>query len=142
MKIKRIIQRIKESGEFKSYILWGGLSAILNVVLFRVLTIAGLEYRVSNIITLLIVRLFCFLTNKFFVFKTKSKNFISLLKEIVVFLFAKMITFCMDYFGLILLVEVLEIDLLICKIFTSVLVIICNYIFSKFFVFKKKREIL
>ena len=140
MKIKKIIIKIRNDREFKAYIVWGVISSILNVVLFRLLTLTGLEYRIANIITLLAVRVFCYLTNKFFVFKTRTEGIIALLKEIVSFFLARMVTFFMDYFGVILLVEVVGIDSLISKIFIAVLVIICNYVFSKFFVFKKQKE--
>lgn len=137
MKYKEYIKKLKNSSEFRSYFIWGTISSIINVLLFRLLTLIGLEYRIANFITLIIVRIFCYMTNKFFVFKIKTDEFIDLIKEIVTFFCARMITFFMDYFGVILLVELLNIDSLPSKIISAIIVIICNYILSKFFVFKK-----
>ena len=78
---------------------------------------------------------------KLFVFKTKTGSFFALVKEIVSFLVARLVTFIIDYYCVIFLVEILKLALLISKIITAILVIICNYIFSKVFVFKKQREI-
>ena len=135
--IKKLFQKVKDNKEFRLYIIWGVISSVLNVALFRLLMLAGIEYRVSNIITLIVVRVFCYLTNKFFVFRTKTKRLVELLKEIVSFSFVRMATFLMDYFGVIFLVEILKMDALFSKVITMVVVIICNYFFSKFFVFKR-----
>ena len=54
MRIKENILKIKENKEIRSYIVWGVASSILNIGLFHLLTEVGLDYRISNIIALLI----------------------------------------------------------------------------------------
>ena len=79
MKLTEYIDRIKNGKEFRDYLIWGVASAALNVGLFQVLVIGGMDYRYSNIITLIVVRIFVYLTNKFFVFSNSAKEPFSLI---------------------------------------------------------------
>ena len=92
----------------------------------------------SNIITLIIVKIICYILNKIFVFKSKCNNIKELIIEFIKFMFYRLITLIIDYFGLIILVEYINIDKLISKIIIVFIVIILNYMFSKKYVFKEK----
>lgn len=140
MKIKKIYIKLIEDREFRDYIIWGVVSAVVNVGLFKVFVSTGMEYRIANILTLLFNRIFCYLTNKFFVFHTKCENILTLLKEIISFFLARMVTFLIDYFGVVFLVEIIGMDSFISKLITSIIVIASNYTFSKLYVFKKRTE--
>lgn len=140
MKIERLFKIIKDNRELRLYIIWGIIAAILNILMFRMLVMLGLNYRISNIITLCTIRIFCYITNKLWVFKSKTESVRQLVKEIVLFFMARMITFLIDYIGVVVLVEKIRMDSLISKMIMAFLVIVFNYVFSKFWVFKKKRE--
>lgn len=129
--------RNKDSKEIRNYIFWGIISAGVNIGIFRILVLVGLDYKVANIITLVINRFFCYFTNKFFVFKTKSENFISMMKEMLFFFLSRFVSFLMDYFGVIIMVEFLKMNETVGKITIALIVIISNYVFSKFLVFNK-----
>ena len=58
---------MKKKQELISYIFWGVLSSALNVGLFQGLVMAGVDYRISNMVTLVVVKIFCYVTNKWFV---------------------------------------------------------------------------
>lgn len=127
-----------KENEFIRYIIWGVLSTVLNIGLFEILE-NTMDYRMANIITLVVVKLFCYVTNKLFVFKTHCENLKELLKEICTFLIARTFTFFVDFFGLIVMVEVFMLDSFIGKCVMSVIVIVMNYILSKKCVFRCKR---
>ena len=91
--------------ELYSYIFWGVLSTILNIGLAQFAVWSGIDYKISNAITLVVVKVFCYFTNKIFVFKTPFGSFHKFITEIVRFVFARWITFLVDYFGVILLVR-------------------------------------
>ena len=99
----------------------------------------GADYKTANIITLIANRFFCYITNKIFVFRTKCDDWQQLIKEIVLFILARSVTFLMDYFGVVLLVEVIGIKSFISKAVLMVLVVLTNYLSGKWFVFKKDR---
>ncbi len=121
--------------EMIQYIIWGVLSMALNVGLFQLLILAGVEYKSSEVITLLIVKIFVYITNKFFVFKTACKSIKELLREFLSFVFARGATMILDFMGIVVLVEICNIGKFISKCIMAVIVVIINYIVSKKFVF-------
>lgn len=120
------------------YIIWGVLSAILNVGLFQILILGSVDYRIANLITIIVVKIFCYVTNKFFVFRTPYEGLKVLLKEMMAFIFARGVTSILDYVGVLVLVELVNCREMLSKCIMAVVVVVVNYLFSKFFVFKKK----
>ena len=131
--------KITINGEQRDYIIWGAASAVLNIGGFQLLIFMGADYKTANIITLIANRFFCYITNKIFVFRTQCDDWQQLVKEIVLFILARSVTFLMDYFGVVLLVEVIGIKSFISKAVLMVLVVLTNYLSGKWFVFKKDR---
>ncbi|MCI9296569.1 MAG: GtrA family protein [Lachnospiraceae bacterium] len=131
--------KITISREQRDYIIWGAASAVLNIGGFQLLIFMGADYKTANIITLIANRFFCYITNKIFVFRTKCDGWQQLIKEIVLFILARSVTLLMDYFGVVLLVEVIGIKSFISKAVLMVLVVLTNYLSGKWFVFKKDR---
>ena len=66
-----------------------------------------------------------------------SKN--SFLKQLFGFFSMRILTGALDVFIMILFVDVLEFNDMLIKVLSNILVIILNYIFSKFLVFKKAK---
>lgn len=135
--IKKVINR-----ETILYGIFGVLTSLLNYFLFKALLGLGMDYRLGNLITLIVVKLAAYICNKNFVFKSHCESFLELCKEVLRFVFARGATALIDYFGLILLVELFRFDKLYSKIFVTVLVIVINYVVGKKHVFKaaKHRE--
>ena len=79
-KIKNLINKHKE---FISYGFWGGVTTLLHILLFWLLTKIGIKYYIANIITLITIKALAYIVNKIFVFKTKRKNKKELFKEII-----------------------------------------------------------
>lgn len=124
--------------ELCSYIFWGVLSTILNIGLAQLAVWSGIDYKISNAVTLVVVKVFCYFTNKIFVFKTPFGSFSEFITEIARFVFARWLTFLVDYFGVILLVEVLKQSFFLSKCLLSAVVIVLNFILSKKMVFHKR----
>ena len=61
---------MKDKREMTQYVIWGVLSAVLNVGLLQILILGSVDYRIANLITIIVVKIFCYVTNKFFVFRT------------------------------------------------------------------------
>lgn len=123
--------------ELISYIFWGILSLGFNFGCFYLLLKTGLDYRLANIITLILLKFFVFFTNKYFVFKNDTSTLKAVFLEFLKFLFARFGTNLLDFFGLILLVEFFGVKELYGKISLAIIVIIANFILSKWWVFKK-----
>lgn len=129
---------MKSKREMVQYIIWGILSSLLNIGLFQGLLMFHIDYRVANAITLIVVKVFSYISNKMFVFKTPYEGGKALLKEIFSFFIARGTTFLLDFAGVWLMVEVIKADAFISKCVMTVIVIFVNYILSKKFVFRKK----
>ena len=110
-----------------SYVFFGVLTSLLNIFLFKFLSNLGVPYQISNLITLIIVKLTSYIVNKIFVFKSEIKGFIPVLKEFFLFMISRAFTMLIDYIGLIFLVETIHLEPDLSKIILTVLVIIINY---------------
>lgn len=138
--MKKIIKKYKE---FISYGFWGLITTLLHILLFYILTNIGIKYYIANIITLITIKALAYFINKIFVFKTKCNSKKELLEEIIKYIFSRLLTMILDYFGLIFLVEVLNVDVLIGKIIVLIMVVVTNYILCKKYVYRsgEKNEI-
>lgn len=134
-KIKKIINK-----EFILYIIFGILTTFINIGLFFILNKIGIIYFIANLIALITAKTAAYFFNKFFVFKSKCKNKLELIKEILSFIFCRSITFLIDYLGLIFLVEIINLDKLLGKCIVTFIVIIINYILGRKYIFNHKKE--
>ena len=125
--------------EITNYLIFGILTTILNIVLFYLLK-KIIDYKIANLITLLVVKIVAYLCNKKYVFKSKCENKKELFKETIRFAITRFLTFLIDYFGLILLVEIVKFSKMFSKVLILGIVIILNYIFGKLIVFKNNNE--
>ena len=150
MKIKDLLYKYKE---LITYVIFGGLTTLVNFVAFYVVTqILGEElYLLNNAIAWVVSVVFAYVTNKLFVFESKSWNLKLVAKESVEFIGARIFSFLIEEGGMLLFVSVLgfgEISFnifgftitgqLIAKLILAVVVVIMNYFFSKFIIFRKK----
>lgn len=122
------------------YIIWGAASTIVNIGIFRLFIFLKINYQIANIVTLIIVKVFSYITNKIFVFQTPYVGLSYLLKEVTAFFLARGFTFILDFAGVVILVEFMNYDAFISKCIMAVLVICLNYVLSKKFVFKKEED--
>ncbi len=129
---------MKKSNEVIRYTIWGLFSAVLNVGLFQALNKLGLNYQTANGITLVLVKIFSYLTNKFFVFDSPYVNLKRMLKEAGSFFLARGFTFVLEFAGVIFCVEFLKWAALQSKCIMAVVVVAVNYLLSKKVVFRKK----
>lgn len=120
------------------YGFFGVLTTLINIISFFLLDKIGINLYVSNFLAWLISVLFAFITNKLFVFNSKSVNKKVLLKELTSFIFFRILSLGIDMFGMYICISLLNLGKLISKIIVNIVVIISNYIFSKLFVFKEE----
>ena len=148
--IKKLINR-----ETVTYVIFGVLTTLVNFVSFKLIDMAffGRYYALTNTIAWILSVAFAYITNKLFVFESKSWKPGVLKKEIPSFLGARIASYFLEEGGLIFFVEVLKFDekvfdfkviqlsgKITAKIILAVFVVIINYILSKFFIFKEKKD--
>ncbi len=106
----------------------------------------SVQVAVANVLSWIAAVLFAFVTNKLWVFDSKSWKGNIVIKELGSFIAARLATGCIEWFGVPLLVKLgMDQELfgtkgMLAKIIASVLVVILNYFFSKLLIFKKKES--
>ena len=135
-KIKELIIKYKE---LISYGFFGVLTTAINIVAYTVsYDHLGISNVVSNVIAWVLSVLFAYVTNKIWVFESKSIELKVLLYEIGAFFGCRLATGLLDLAIMYVAVDVMAWNSTLMKCASNVIVIIANYIFSKLIIFKKK----
>ena len=116
------------------YLLFGALTTAVNIISFYFLDLIDLPTAVSTTLAWLISVIFAFVTNKLFVFESRKNP---LLKELFSFFGCRIFTGVLDILIMLVFVDMFEFNSLLIKVLSNILVIILNFLFSKFFIFKK-----
>ena len=120
--------------ELVLYVFFGTLTFIVNVIVYFLFeNIFGINYIISNIIAWFFSVLFAYITNRIWVFESKSTD---ILKEMSLFFGGRIFSGVVDTGLMYLFIDILTIGDLISKIVVQVIVVILNYVFSKLIVFK------
>ncbi len=139
--MNKIIEIYRKYKEFINYLIVGGLTTLVSMVLFYGSTWTildgndALELQIANVISWTGAVIFSYFANRIFVFESKEEN---ILKEFLAFVSSRMLTLLLDMGTMFILSTLLQINYNISKIVAMVLVTIGNYVISKIFVFKKK----
>ena len=124
--------------EVLAYIFFGICTTLVNIVVFQVCTaLLRWNWALSNILAWILSVLFAFFTNKLFVFQSKGSGLKRFLWETVTFFGARILSLGVDMVGMWLLLDLLHVNSLLSKILVNVVVIVVNYILSKFVIFRK-----
>lgn len=136
-KIKELYNKYKE---IINYLIFGVLTTAVNFIVYLVCAkLFHIDEVVSNVIAWFLSVLFAYVTNKIYVFESKSVEKNVLMKEIVSFFGCRLFSGIMDIILFSICVKAIHMNDMIAKIIISVLVVILNYIFSKLIIFKKKK---
>jgi len=119
-----------------SYLIFGVLTTIIGLGSFALAVHVGLGTATANTVSTVLAVLFAYVTNKIFVFRSPGWGLKLLLVEFGKFCGARLVTFIMETLLLVLLVDVLGFHSVLMKGFTMVLVVLGNYILSKWVVFR------
>lgn len=134
--LKKLINKYVNK-ETISYVFFGALTTFVNLGAYWICTHVGIDYRISNTIAWVLAVAFAYVTNKLFVFESKSWKGSVVIKEVIGFVGARLLSFVFETGFLIFTVEILKMNDFIAKCVASIFVLIMNYVASKFFIFKK-----
>lgn len=142
---------IKKYYEGLAYLFFGGLATLLNLVVFAAFQAAfGTVFAagIGNVLDNIICILFAYWTNRTFVFKSTNTGK-AVLAEFGQFVSCRIATMVMDqaiiWLGISVLGPVVSFSsanpqlwAMGVKLFSQIIVIVSNYVFSKLLIFKKK----
>lgn len=133
-KIKKILNKYEE---LIKYIIVGVLTTVVSLASYYIsISIFlnpnnGIQLQIANIISWLLSVTFAYFANKKYVFKSNGK----LIEEVVEFYGSRVLTLLIDMFSMFLMVTLFHINDKIAKIFVQFIILVLNYIFSKYLVF-------
>lgn len=118
------------------YIIAGILATIVNFGVFAMLR-SYMDLTLANFISITSAIIFAYFVNARFVFYSKAQTAVEIIKELSTFFSARLITMLIELVGVWFLVEQIHQNDIFSKIIINIIVLILNYIFSKFIFHKK-----
>lgn len=131
---KKVVNR-----ETITYTIAGVLTTIINFASYEVLYRIGFHNLIANAIAWVIAVAFAYIVNKKNVFMSKSDSVKDEAAKVTKFFGARLLTFAVEEGGMLLFIEILGFYRLLVKAFLAIIVIVLNYIFSKLYIFNKKK---
>ena len=122
------------------YLVFGGLTTLINIISFYILRKLNIKIYTSNVIAWILSVLFAFITNKLFVFESKNKKAKENVKEVISFFFFRVLSLIFDMAFMYVMIQIFTANEMLSKVISNILVIILNYLFSKLFIFKSQKE--
>lgn len=127
--------------EIFNYLIIGVMTTIVSLlsyfILSRILDIENnLYFIIANTLSWILSVLFAYITNKTFVFNSKTKGN-ETIKEAMKFVSSRLVTYGIDLLIMFIFVKVIKLNNDASKLLVQFIVLVLNYVFSKLLVFKK-----
>ena len=144
--LKKLADMYRAHKEGMRYLIFGALATIVNIavyVIFSKLILKAIPdenviVNVSEIVAFIVAVIFAYITNKVYVFNSKTHGYKELIKEFIAFIGCRIFTELISILMMNMAVW-LSINDVIMKVIANIVVIILNFVFSKIFIFKKKQ---
>lgn len=136
----KILALLKKYREQIAYLFFGGLTTLISWGLYSSLfyfVFGETRNILCNVISEAVAITFAYVTNKLFVFQSKTNNFSAFIKELLSFYGMRILSTFVNLGAMYLLVDCLSLEAWACKIAVNFIIIVLNYLFSKLFIFKK-----
>lgn len=144
--LKALAAWYRKHQEGMRYLVFGALTTLVNIVSYAILSkmvFQGLEetlkVNISEILSFIISVIFAYITNKLYVFNSKTKGFVNIAKEITSFTGCRIFTEFISI-GMMNLAVKFSINDVFMKVLANIVVIVLNFVFSKILIFRKKDE--
>ena len=122
---------------FILYIFFGICTTMINIITYYICAYIFLvETIISTTIAWIFAVFFAYVTNRKWVFDSKAIFMNEIIKEVVSFFSCRLATGVIDILIMYLFVNLLHFNDIFIKIIANIIVIIFNYIASKFLIFK------
>ena len=138
-KIKELYKKYKE---VINYLIFGVLTTLVNFVSYFIFAkVFKIDEVISSGLSWLCSVLFAYITNKLFVFESKTTRKREILKEMASFFLSRIVSGALcDVGTFAIMFNVLNINDVVAKLVTQVMVVILNYLLSKLIVFRKSKR--
>lgn len=121
------------------YGIFGVLTTLINLAVYYICyEKSGIPNIPSTVIAWVVAVAFAFVTNKIWVFDSKSMDVKTLLYEATTFVGCRLATGVFELVVMYVTVDLLQVNGMLMKLIVNVVVIVLNYVASKLVIFKKK----
>ncbi|MDO4306216.1 MAG: GtrA family protein [Eubacteriales bacterium] len=117
------------------YVFFGGCTTMVNLISFYILRKLQVELHTANMISIILAILFAYVVNSRFVFQDRCETLKDHFRPFCKFISARLVTMVIEIGSVWLLVDIMGLYDMVGKFFTQFIVMVLNYILSKFFVF-------
>lgn len=123
------------------YLIFGGLTTMVNMAAYFGLTrLVGVQYLAANAGAWLTAVLFAYASNRAYVFTSGGQGLVFLVKECLSFMGCRIFSGFIDTGIVLVMIDLLHFQDLVVKIAANTAVVIVNYFFSKWIVFRDKGQ--
>ena len=134
-----MINLVRKQRTVIAYLFFGVLTTAINIVSYgTACNVLGISNVISTCLAWVLSVLFAYVTNKIWVFDSKTIQLSVILPELASFFGARAFTGLLDLAIMYIGVDVLRGNNMLIKVGSNVIVVILNYILSKMVVFRKK----
>ena len=138
--MERIRALLREHREILSYVFWGVMTTAVNYVSYTLLTeLLHVHYLTSTVIAWIISVLFAYFVNKLFVFQSKGWGR-KALRELWQMVASRLFSLGLEMAIMWFFVDTLHCNHLVIKLLANVVVVIVNYVLSKWIIFRPKKS--
>lgn len=142
----KLITLLKKHWEVISYLFFGGCTTLVSWVTYALFVgTLAMPLMAGKILSWICAVTFAFVTNKLWVFRSEAMDGWTLLREAAEFFGSRVATGVVEVLGLPLLMKLgldqtlFGVEGFVANVVISVVVIVLNYIVSKFLVFRKEK---
>lgn len=130
---------LKKYKDIILYLFFGGCAFVISIASYACANIIlGIDELSANIFSWVLAVLFAFFTNRIWVFKSPTSTWKEFILQFFRFINGRIITLIIEEAIIFIFITLLGFNSLAVKIFGQIVVIILNYVISKFMVFNKK----
>jgi len=127
--------------EYILYLVFGGLTTLVNYIVYIPLTVVfHVPELIANVIAWIVAVIFAYITNRIWVFESKTSGFKNIIIEFLKFALGRVVSLGIEEAIIGIFVTWLGFNGVVVKIIASIVTIILNYVFGKFFRLKKKSD--
>ena len=145
--MKKLLDLYRKHREIVNYLIFGGLTTLVSLATYALFVdLCGLPILAGKALSWVCAVTFAFVTNKLWVFFSQGTDRRTLLREALSFFASRAATGVIELAGLPLLMKLgldqawLGVEGFAANVVVTVVVIILNYVLSKFLVFRKKEH--
>lgn len=131
----------KKYKEVLLYLFFGVCTSVISILSYSIADVLlGINELIANIISWILAVLFAFFTNRVWVFQSATHSGREFAIQLANFFGGRVVTLIVEEVIILIFITILDFPSIPVKVVAQIVVIVLNYIISKFWVFKKKNE--